>query len=288
MQLRLWSPPGVHFRLSLKLPSITHSVLNWSLQWCSVGVSLPWWGSQHRSSWEDWTWLCRVGWRWCEGHRHNDGDFYKVFRSIWRLHCWRQVSLLTCPVNHLQDFRKVESLSFLLRCRCCHCQALHKLVDEPDWLPHRFSVTAMTVVFGNCTGEIRLRLFCRKLIDALRSHSPAQLAAGSISAPSVAQIVSAFKVIMGKDGSNRGIEKIQQLRDNANYMRDKLISMGCHVLGDYDSPVLVSHLTFKASLQWYYPLIFLSSLRLLSSWANLALQFIECKQATCNNVETIW
>ena len=45
---------------------------------------------------------------------------------------------------------------------------------------------------------------------------------------------------MGRDGSTRGQKKIQQLKDNSNYMRKSLIDMGCRVLGDYDSPVLVS------------------------------------------------
>lgn len=45
--------------------------------------------------------------------------------------------------------------------------------------------------------------------------------------------------MMGRDGSTRGQAKIQQLKDNANYMRKRLTAMGCRVLGDYDSPVLV-------------------------------------------------
>ena len=47
---------------------------------------------------------------------------------------------------------------------------------------------------------------------------------------------------MGRDGSDRGARKIAQLRDNANYMRTRLTEMGCLVLGDYDSPILVRFL----------------------------------------------
>ena len=83
-------------------------------------------------------------------------------------------------------------------------------------------------------------LNCRDLIDVLRHHSPAHLSAGSMSVPSAVQIISAMEVIIGKDGTDRGSRKLQQLRDNANYMRTRLTEMGCSVLGNYDSPVLVS------------------------------------------------
>ena len=76
-------------------------------------------------------------------------------------------------------------------------------------------------------------------MDHLRSHSPAHLAAGSMSIPTAVQTASALEVIMGRDGSSRGAAKLAQLRDNANYMRRRLTEMGCLVLGDYDSPVLV-------------------------------------------------
>ena len=80
---------------------------------------------------------------------------------------------------------------------------------------------------------------CRELMDHLRSHSPAHLAAGSMSTPAAVQTASALEVIMGRDGSTRGAAKLAQLRDNANYMRRRLTELGCLVLGDYDSPVLV-------------------------------------------------
>lgn len=60
-----------------------------------------------------------------------------------------------------------------------------------------------------------------------------------MSVPSAVQIISALEVIMGRDGTDRGARKIDQLRDNANYMRTRLTEMGCSVLGDYDSPILV-------------------------------------------------
>ena len=43
---------------------------------------------------------------------------------------------------------------------------------------------------------------------------------------------------MGRDGTNIGQKKIRALRDNSNYFRMRLIDMGLHVLGNYDSPIM--------------------------------------------------
>lgn len=43
---------------------------------------------------------------------------------------------------------------------------------------------------------------------------------------------------MGEDGTNRGRAKLDDLRNNSNYMRKELIDMGLHVYGNYDSPVI--------------------------------------------------
>ncbi len=61
-----------------------------------------------------------------------------------------------------------------------------------------------------------------------------------MSPPAVEQVMSAMRVLRGQDGSDRGVKKIQQLRDNANYFRQRLTDMGCFVLGSQDSPVMVS------------------------------------------------
>lgn len=54
----------------------------------------------------------------------------------------------------------------------------------------------------------------------------------------LSQVLSALKVMMGRDGSGRGLAKIRQLHDNANYFRAGLEAMGLDVLGDYDSPIM--------------------------------------------------
>jgi serine palmitoyltransferase len=58
-------------------------------------------------------------------------------------------------------------------------------------------------------------------------------------APGVAQqVFSAFKVMLGRDGTKIGAEKLSALRDNANYFRKRLVDMGCDILGEPDSPVI--------------------------------------------------
>lgn len=52
------------------------------------------------------------------------------------------------------------------------------------------------------------------------------------------QVITAFKIIMGLDNTKIGRAKLTALKDNSNYFRMKLIDMGLHVLGNYDSPVV--------------------------------------------------
>lgn len=58
--------------------------------------------------------------------------------------------------------------------------------------------------------------------------------------PAAQQIISALQVIRGDDGTDRGARKIAALHENSNYFRQRLQEMGCNVLGDWDSPVMVS------------------------------------------------
>jgi 7-keto-8-aminopelargonate synthetase-like enzyme len=81
---------------------------------------------------------------------------------------------------------------------------------------------------------------CRALIQCMRRIGPGHCYASSMSPPAVEQVMSAMRVLRGQDGSDRGVKKIQQLRDNANYFRQRLTDMGCSVLGSQDSPVMVS------------------------------------------------
>eukprot|EP00878_Enallax_costatus_P034590 GHUV01038365.1.p1 GENE.GHUV01038365.1~~GHUV01038365.1.p1 ORF type:complete len:484 (+),score=137.40 GHUV01038365.1:213-1664(+) len=105
-----------------------------------------------------------------------------------------------------------------------------------------------TKSFGSAGGYIA---GSKQLIAYLRRHCPAHLYATSM-APGVAQqIISAIQLLQGQDGTNRGAAKIKQLHDNANYFRRRLLDMGLHVLGDWDSPVMpimVYHLCYISGI----------------------------------------
>jgi len=92
-----------------------------------------------------------------------------------------------------------------------------------------------TKSFGSCGGYIAGD---KHVIDWLRIHCAANLYATAMSPPAVEMVLSALKVVSGKDGSTRGREKIDQLKENSNYFRARLLSMGFNVLGDWDSPVM--------------------------------------------------
>ena len=58
-------------------------------------------------------------------------------------------------------------------------------------------------------------------------------------APAVcAQVLTAFRVLRGEDGTGIGAEKLRRLRENSNYFRQRLMDMGCEVFGEWDSPVI--------------------------------------------------
>ena len=82
-------------------------------------------------------------------------------------------------------------------------------------------------------------LSCRPIIQHLRNIGPGNLYATSMSPPAAQQIISALRLILGEDGTGRGLQKIQQLHDNSNWFRKRLKQIGCTVLGDNDSPVMV-------------------------------------------------
>jgi serine palmitoyltransferase len=92
-----------------------------------------------------------------------------------------------------------------------------------------------TKSFGSCGGYIA---GSKDLIKYLKAVSPGHLYATAMSPPAVQQVISALKVILGEDGSNRGAQKLARIRENSNFFRAELQKMGCEVLGDHDSPVM--------------------------------------------------
>ncbi|KAK4436809.1 Long chain base biosynthesis protein 2b, partial [Sesamum alatum] len=90
-----------------------------------------------------------------------------------------------------------------------------------------------TKSFGSCCGYIA---GSKELIEFLKHTCPAHLYATSISPP--AAHISSIKVILGKDGSNRGFQKLARIRENNNFFQSELQKMGFEVLNDNDSPVM--------------------------------------------------
>jgi len=92
-----------------------------------------------------------------------------------------------------------------------------------------------TKSFGAMGGYIAAS---KDFIDYLR-HSSTGYAYSQNLAPLVAaQILRSFDIIMGRDGSGVGAAKLQSIKDNANYFRQRLIDMGCLVYGHTDSPII--------------------------------------------------
>jgi len=76
------------------------------------------------------------------------------------------------------------------------------------------------------------------VINHLRNTCAGALYHTSLSPVVCQQIITAFKIIMGLDNTKIGRAKLTALKDNSNYFRMKLVDMGLHVLGNYDSPVV--------------------------------------------------
>jgi len=78
----------------------------------------------------------------------------------------------------------------------------------------------------------------KAVITMLREQCAASAYHNAISPVVCQQIISSFSVIMGRDGTNIGKQKIAALRDNSNYFRMRLHDMELHVMGHYDSPIM--------------------------------------------------
>jgi len=92
-----------------------------------------------------------------------------------------------------------------------------------------------TKSFGAVGGYIAAS---KEIIGHLRRTSAGYQYSACISPPAVQQIIAAIKIISGEDGTDLGKTKLLALRDNANFFRQKLLALGCHVLGDWGSPII--------------------------------------------------
>ncbi|VDP23183.1 unnamed protein product [Soboliphyme baturini] len=91
---------------------------------------------------------------------------------------------------------------------------------------------------------------CKKLIDHIRLHSHSSCYAVSMSPPVAQQIISVMNIIMGRDGTDEGQRRINQLSRNSRYFRQRLRQLGFILSGHMDSPVvsLMIYLPSKISM----------------------------------------
>ncbi|KAL7077970.1 hypothetical protein ACQ4LE_002998 [Meloidogyne hapla] len=78
----------------------------------------------------------------------------------------------------------------------------------------------------------------KSLISHIRQNSPGEIYTMPMSAPVAKQIFTAMLSIMGRDGTNDGKRRIEQLAKNTNYVRLRLKQMGFIVHGSNHSPVI--------------------------------------------------
>ncbi|CAG0883601.1 unnamed protein product [Cyprideis torosa] len=90
----------------------------------------------------------------------------------------------------------------------------------------------------------------KALINHLKTVSHGWCYATAMSPPVAQQIISAIRIILGKDLPGEGRRRIGQLLANARYLRQRLKQNGFSIIGDNDSPVvpLMFHAFHEISL----------------------------------------
>jgi serine palmitoyltransferase len=78
----------------------------------------------------------------------------------------------------------------------------------------------------------------KDLINFIKANSAGILYHNSMSPIICQQVITAFKVIMGRDGTDIGQKKLDALRDNSNFFRQELKRLGLEVIGNEDSPII--------------------------------------------------
>lgn len=78
----------------------------------------------------------------------------------------------------------------------------------------------------------------KEIISVLKASSSGMLFNNSLSPTICRQVITAFRIIDGKDGTQVGQTKLHALIENCNYFRSKMGEMGVHLYGEYDSPII--------------------------------------------------
>lgn len=128
---------------------------------------------------------------------------------------------------YLDEAHSIGALGATGRGACEHCGVSP---DDVDILMGTF-----TKSFGAMGGYIA---GSREFIDFLRANSAGTLYGNAMSPVVCKQILRAFEVIEGRDGTDTGAKKLRAVKENSNYFRRRLIELGAEVVGDWDSPVI--------------------------------------------------
>ncbi|XP_074030501.1 serine palmitoyltransferase 2 [Leptinotarsa decemlineata] len=89
--------------------------------------------------------------------------------------------------------------------------------------------------FGSSGGYIA---GTKEFITGLREKSFASRYGWTMSPPLASQIISILQILMGRDGTNEGVERIERLARNTQYFRQRLQQMGVVIYGNQDSPIV--------------------------------------------------
>lgn len=76
------------------------------------------------------------------------------------------------------------------------------------------------------------------LVNTLKQMSLGSSISNAMSPVITQQVIRAFEIIQGKDGTDIGKEKLRLVKENSDYFRERLREMGCEVFGDKGSPVV--------------------------------------------------
>ncbi len=129
--------------------------------------------------------------------------------------------------TYLDEAHSIGALGTTGRGACEYCG-----VDPADV---DVMMGTFTKSFGGIGGYVA---GTKSLINHLRRRSASSIYYNSLSPLVAQQVCTALKIIMGENGTDLGTKKLSALRNNANYVRRRLISMGFHVFGHFDSPIV--------------------------------------------------
>lgn len=129
--------------------------------------------------------------------------------------------------TYLDEAHSIGAMGATGRGVCEHCGVNPADVDV--------LMGTFTKSFGAMGGYIA---GSRDFIAHVRAHTLGFSVDNAMSPVVCQQIMTSFAVIKGEDGTTIGKTKLEALKFNANYMRQKLMDMQLEVLGDWDSPVI--------------------------------------------------